>query len=51
MVIFPSADGQEEAGVHQEQAFPQEGQETYQEILIEVHHQQRHIVDGREEKS
>lgn len=34
-LILPSADSQEEAGIHQEQAFPQEGQETDQEIFIE----------------
>ncbi len=34
LLIFLSADSQEEAGIHQEQAFPQEGQETDQEIFI-----------------
>lgn len=33
-VCFCSADSQEEAGIHQEQVFPQEGQETDQEIFI-----------------
>lgn len=33
--MSPSADSQEEARLHQEQAFPQEGQETHQEIFIE----------------
>lgn len=33
--LSPSADCQEEARVHQEQALPQEGQETDQEVFIE----------------
>lgn len=35
LVISPSTDGQEETGIHQEQAVPQEGQETDQEVFIE----------------
>lgn len=35
LLIFLSADSQEEAGIHQEQAFSQEGQETDQQIFIE----------------
>lgn len=35
LLLSPSADCQKEAGIHQEQAFPQEGQETDQEIFIE----------------
>lgn len=45
--LSPSADRQEEARVHQEQAVPQEGQETDQEVFIERRPpSEGHPVDG-----
>ena len=35
LICLLSADIQEEEGIHQEQALPQEGQETEQEVFIE----------------
>lgn len=49
LVLSPPADRQEEAGIREEQAVPQEGQETDQEISIESPPPtSRHIVEGRE---